>query len=156
LRALLTRGLAASLLVSFAPAPAALQGRPVHSFQFKVLAQGSYGFGSLAPSDAVITSQPQWVAYWQQAMGSSQPPYVNFREEIVLGLLMGYQSTSGYWQAVTDVTSDGNQVGVSVEDHFPGLTCMVLQVITNPYLLVKISRTNLPVFFHHNAVVTKC
>jgi protease stability complex PrcB-like protein len=156
MRALLLGGLTTLLAVSFSPAPSAARQGPVNSYLFKVLGQGSYGGSSLTPTDVVITSPAQWATYWQQSTGSNNPPYVDFRKEVVLGLFMGMKPTSGYSQAVTDVTSDGTLFNVFVNDVVPGPNCMVLMVITNPYLFVKTARTDLPVVFLHTPVITKC
>lgn len=64
--------------------------------------------------------------------------------------------TSGYSVVVSNVTTDGASIHVSIENVAPGPRCFVLQVSTNPFVFVKIPKSALPVSFQHDPMLLAC
>jgi len=124
---------------------------------FTVLAASSQSGYPIAPSDKVIVRKRMYDIVWSQHGGTpaNQPP-VDFATDMVVASFMGFQPTSGYSFSVSSVTTDGAKVDVFLDDISPGPNCAVLFVITSPAIFVKIPKLGLPVFVHHNGVVTNC
>jgi len=69
---------------------------------------------------------------------------------------MGNMPTGGFAVNVANVATDGTQISVFVDDVGPGPKCNVIQINTNPFVIVKVPKITLPVIFLHNPVLLIC
>ncbi len=143
----------AAPLATLSPARAAAGA----SVPFATIASSSFSNWPQGAADVFIGSQKQWERVWglHASLGAT-PPTVNFERFDVLALFMGAQTTGGFAQTVTSVTSNGNQVDVFVNDVSPGPGCAVIEVLTNPALFLRIPKLGLPVGFHHTPIAPPC
>ena len=84
------------------------------------------------------------------------PNPVDLRERTVVAIFMGYRPTSGYSIEIADVTEQDQKMFIKVNLKQPGKNCINLQVITNPYQIVSIKKTNLPIEIVTNLVEYDC
>lgn len=105
--------------------------------------------------DFVLRTREEAAAFWKahtsHLFPRPKPPEVNWEEEMVLATVMGFQTTGGGPSTtITDVIENRCHIEVQVtEAWIPG----PLDVITNPYHLVKIPRSLKEVTFTHHVVV---
>ncbi len=169
------------LLVILLPGFFLLFQRPAlsQSIPFQTIAQGEvsyFNYGDLAflGADIVIKNNNTWKWFWGKHTQGVQPPplipEVDFRREMVLVALLGFQSTGGgpsieitsvqflaNSDAFGEVIASGKQpaAGLRVtvtENREPGL----LTVITNPFHMVRVTRNNLSVLFEHRPKGNAC
>ena len=143
--ALVALGFTVSRGVPAAPAPV----------PFTVLAQGSFSGFSMQPDDVVVLRKSQFERLWAQHAGTT-PPAVDFAQESVIAVFMGNMPTGGFSVSVAHVETDGTQISVFVDNMSPGPKCNVIQVNTNPFVIVKVPKISLPVIFMHNPVNLAC
>jgi len=137
------------LLLCFVfPAPSQVTAFPP-SLPFETVGQGEisyyrYGDSSFAGVDLVITDKWTWKWFWKEHTIGIEPtpplPEVNFGKEMVIVTILGYQTTGGGPSIeVLEVTVGFKRLHVLIEDNeTPG----PLDVITNPFHIIKLSRQN--------------
>jgi len=90
----------------------------------------------------VIQDQATWVNWWNDAVGSSSPPppppVIDWENETVIAVTMGEFSTGGFYPTIDWACFDGsNDLEIMVTWHWPGPSCYVIQVFTQPWLAVR-------------------
>jgi hypothetical protein len=117
---------------------------------FELLVEGDSG-GQYPKRQEVITSQSDWVRYWDQVHAGlrSIPPIlpVDFTSSNVLALSEGPQSTSGYNLEIHSVETSAAGTVVDVAETTPGPTCRVTDSFTNRYFIARTGKLPEPVSF---------
>ena len=112
----------------------------------------------------VFEDQETWAGFWLKHISNifvydpdvghyvplvEPPPEVNFDEEIVVVTFQGEQRTSGFKPIIECVQyiesslipGTIESVRVNIGDYKPGPTCIVQFVITNPYYMAAVDRS---------------
>ena len=117
--------------------------------EFQTIAEGtasewtSFGY-------YVIDNQENWMNLWNSA------PEVNFSESIVIAVFMGEKATCGFKIEINSIKLRNNTLVVQVEQTFPGSHCFVCQILTQPYHIIKIDRTELQIDFQTTYTAHDC
>jgi|GEM_PF-1067830 len=117
---------------------------------FSTIEKGHYG--DIRERKAVrIKNSSEWQTFWQQLHGNQYPlpplPQVDFNQYEVLGVLAGQKPTGGYSITITQIIDQGNYLEVYINEKIPTPGGIVTQVITSPYHLVEINKTNKTIVF---------
>ena len=107
--------------------------------------------GIREPLEVVIRGEQEWAALWSRhASGrrpAPSPPLIDFSAEMVVGLFLGQKSTGGYSVEITRAELDGANLKVFYREGSPPPGAIVPQVLTQPYYLVRLPRSEaVPVF----------
>ena len=86
----------------------------------------------------------------------SPPPEVDFSTNMVVAVFMGEVNTGGYALRIYDIVETESSVVVKMERTEPGPTCIVPQVLTQPYHMIQIARAEKPVTFEVTTRVLEC
>ena len=126
---------------------------------FTTISVGTHsGYGSQA--NLVIQDSEAWVDLWNQHMlfmvDPLPPPEVDFSTNMVVAVFMGVMPTGGYSLHIYEVVETESSVVVKMERTEPGPTCMVPQVLTQPYHIVQIAITEKPVTFEVTTRILEC
>ncbi len=117
---------------------------------FETVDQGVHS-GIRAERRVVVRDGTAWAALWAEhgAGRTPQPelPPVDFTQEMVVGYFWGEKPTAGYRVELTEVVAEATRLVVRVEVGSPPPGAPVLQVLTQPYHLVRLPRSELPVEF---------
>jgi hypothetical protein len=121
-----------------------------------------YGDSDFLGAEMIIKDATTWSAFWKKHKNGIQPmppvPKVNFRNDMVVVALLGYQ-TSGGWPAieiksvsdlspVSNIAKRNYKIRV-VENERPG----PLDIITNPYHIVMIRKAGSAMFEHEPMMI---
>jgi hypothetical protein len=130
----------------------------VKDVPFQTLAKGIWG-GPGDPSDRVILDAAAVEEIWAQFkpdVGKPAPlPGVDFENEMILATFAGQKPTGGYFTEIKAVRDSGKEIQVHVTETEPPSDVSVITVLTHPYHIVKIPRTDKPVTFVHSEAVGK-
>ena len=74
------------------------------------------------------------------------PPDVDFSSLMVIAVFRGEFPTGGYSTEIMEVTGSSGKITVTVDETDPG-GGMALQVLTQPYHIIKLGKSHLPVEF---------
>lgn len=122
---------------------------PAQTLNWEMFAQGDQAIAEQAPEFYLVKSQEQLVSLWNKAYGSRLTvpslPDVDFRRETILVAFMGQQSSGGYGLDVLDVSVDGRDVYVDLEQITPAAGTLTTQALTSPWLMLRVFRSDLDV-----------
>ena len=108
----------------------------------------------------VIQDNQAWVELWNQHMqflvDPLPPPEVDFSMNTVVAVFMGEARTGGYALRVYDIVDTGSSIMVKMEKTEPGPRCIVPQVLTQPYHMVQMAKTDKPVTFDVSTRILEC
>ena len=112
---------------------------------FQTLAMGSFS-GVKEPTDRVFKTEPEFDAIWKTL--SSAPdravpvPTIDFGSEMVIGTFAGSKPSSGYATEIRSIRETGDELQVQVEDSKPTAGAKTMDMITYPYHIVKVKKTD--------------
>ena len=92
------------------------------------------------PVENRFLSPLSWANFWQVHSPNTLPPEVFWPEEQAFALMLGDRPTSGFWirldcvRYFMDDPGAPERIEVEYTEMIPGPDCMVLQVITQPFL----------------------
>jgi PrcB C-terminal len=111
---------------------------------------GTYS-GVTERSQRVVRTQAEWEKLWAQVHANEVPPAaapkIDWSREMVLAVFMGERSTGGYRVAIRGVKTGEKEIVVEVEETAPPPDAITVQSLTQPYHLVVVKRSDLPVRF---------
>lgn len=137
-------------LVEF-PAPGARDGDYCWSADclvpFVSISQGAAS-GIADPQEIVIESEQEWQKLWERHDPSgSAAPRVDFATQVVVGIFAGQRPTAGYQVQIVKVEREKNRIIVIYQLKSPPTDALVAQVLTQPFIIIRIPRLNLPIQF---------
>ena len=91
----------------------------------------------------VINTADEWADVFER----SPPPEIDFSETTVIAVFMGRRPTGGYGIEVKEIIDTGFLVVIKVEQTSSGKGCVLAQVITSPYHIVKVDKIDKSVRF---------
>ena len=136
------------------------------SIPFETIDKGDYSYyrgndPDFSGAEMVIRDWKTWAWFWGKHTGGIRTllplPKVDFRTEMVVAVILGYQ-TSGGGQDI-EISSITAMFGYYVfpiksirvfvkENRTPGSTDVITNVVTNPYHIVKVAKSNSVIFDH--------
>lgn len=103
----------------------------------------------------LITSEDELRRLWTLISDNTMPPAVDFTRYVVIAVFAGEEPTAGYAIRVSKITDDDRRI-VAVSINAPGISCLAAEVITTPYQVLRVPRTDLPWTHEDEQTVTSC
>jgi hypothetical protein len=117
---------------------------PAQTAQWEVLASGSNSGGVDEESYFLAANRTEFLELWSRghadALMPPDVPDVNFDLEVVIGVLLGERPTSGYGLSVEGIEIEGDDLFIDVAKTTPTETSMVAQVVTSPWVIIRVLR----------------
>lgn len=89
--------------------------------------------------------------------GFSDPfPEIDFSKRMVAAVWLGESNSSGYNIEITGFDEQEDRFQIWVRNEFPDPSCAYLTVITTPFHIVSLPRSDKPVTFRFNRVMNSC
>lgn len=102
----------------------------------------------------VIETEEEWEEVWEKVVGFQIPkpelPEVDFDTHMIIAVFMGEQRTGGYSIDITRIIREEERIVVEVEEKHPHPDSPVTMTLTQPYHIVIIEKSHLPVRFISN------
>lgn len=94
---------------------------------------------------------------WNEIFGQMEvKPNVDFDEKTVIAVVMGQKPTGGYSVSLRQLEVGRDKIQFLVEELMPSSNCIVTQVITNPYQIIAIDKTEKEISFIGNTIKNDC
>ncbi len=142
------------------PLSSAPPSSPQVSVPFEILVDGDTHASIPARDQQVIETEAGWKSYWRDVHRGlpTTPPLipVDFTTSNVVGVSLGRQTTSGFGLKITSISTSSSGTIVNLTESTPTITCTVVQVITNRYLIVRTPKLTSPVSFHITPELRHC
>lgn len=127
--------------------------------EFETLEQEYYS-AIEKPFEKVIKDKSSWDIFWSELHGNQSETLptlqVDFTEKMVIGVGLGTRNTGGYEVQIQDVTVDNEKILVDYVEIQPGDDCLTTQALTQPYQLVVVDKSDLPVEFNSQTETRNC
>jgi hypothetical protein len=113
---------------------------------FDVLAEGQDSGGVDRRTNFRIVSDEEFNELWSMLYTSGGPaiPSVDFSKNEVIAVFDGSHSSGGYSVEVTDVSDADGVRTVDITRHEPTDDCVVASSITSPFVIIRVSKSALP------------
>ena len=103
----------------------------------------------------LITSDTQLEKLWGLVETSEPLPSIDFTKESVIVAFAGEEPTAGYSIGVMKITDTGERM-VTIQLTAPGPSCSVAEVVTAPYQILSIPKTDLTLAHEDVMTTTSC
>jgi len=111
---------------------------------------GGHG-GVRTAGQQVINDSEAWKTLWKKIHRTRTPspklPDVDFSKQTVIAVFMGERTSGGYGIRVTSVTETAREIVVSIARRSPPPGAMTISVMTQPYDVVVVAKSEKPVRF---------
>jgi hypothetical protein len=118
---------------------------------FETIKSEQYAPGIVEKTEAVVKDEADFSSLWEEVTRTLYPPpelpAIDFSREMVLFVSLGEKSTGGYTVAITEIIDRGDHWEVVVVTTEPGPDDFVTQGFTQPYHLVTVEKTDVPLRF---------
>jgi hypothetical protein len=112
--------------------------------------RGTHG-GLTDPRREIVRDAGAWASLWEQLQSTTDPapvlPGVDFSQNMVIVVTMGEQTSGGYYISIPRIRRTEDALVVTVRERRPQPHELVLAVLTQPYHIVVVPKTDLPVRF---------
>jgi hypothetical protein len=99
------------------------------------------------PRQAVARTADDWAKIWAGHDPDRQAPEIDFTKETVVAVFLGSRPTAGYAVDVVSVTRENGKLVVKYRETKPQPGLMLAQVITSPFDIVAIPKSDDEVTF---------
>jgi hypothetical protein len=113
---------------------------------YTILASGAQS-GITQPMDTIITTEAELDTLWEKHYAylgvTPETPNIDFDKDVVVGVFLGDQPTTGFWIRMDSVYVKGDQeiVAMTMNDG-PDSNTVVLQMVTQPFVIASITKTD--------------
>ncbi|MEK6320882.1 MAG: protease complex subunit PrcB family protein [Acidobacteriota bacterium] len=116
--------------------------------------------GHAEAQNYVINHNADWRSLWEKVVSnrSEKPPLpeIEFTRRTIVAVFQGTQATSGYEISVQEIVETENSLEVAVKAIAPGKRCVVTGIVTRPFDIIEIEKTEKQVVFHVKNKVRNC
>lgn len=83
-------------------------------------------------------------------------PVVDFTKNSLVAVFIGERRSGGFLVNIDSIIDGSRSITAHVTESTPGVNCMVTDVITRPYTIVKIPKTDKKPVFRHKVIIIDC
>jgi len=115
---------------------------------FTTIAMGERS-GILRPKNVVVRTADEWARLWKlhDAGDAGRRPSIDFSRDMVIAVFRGQRPTAGYGVRIMDVRQTPDELQVHVRERRPDTRTVLAQVLTCPYVMIRLPKKDLPVRF---------
>jgi len=130
--------------------PRGHDGNVAGTVSFETVDRGIHS-GVRGSRHLVVREPAAWADLWAEHVAGRVPappvPSVDFSREMVVAFFWGEKPTSGYSAEISGLVLNSQALVVRVETASPPPGAIVLQVLTQPFHIARIARSDFPVEF---------
>lgn len=113
---------------------------------YTILASGAQS-GIAEPMDTIITTEAELDTLWQKHYSylgvTPETPNIDFKKDVVIGIFLGNQPTTGYWIRMDSLYVNGDQEIVAITmNSGPDSNTVVIDMVTQPFVIASITKTD--------------
>lgn len=133
--------------------------QPSKDVPFETIEQGTIS-GVARALETVVKDEASWSALWKEHASIFDPPppqpQIDFAKEMVIAVFAGEQPTGGYTATIIAVEELEGGLKVHYTVEVPGPECVVEQLFTQPFHMVRLARKEGVVIFAPDYKVIHC
>jgi hypothetical protein len=127
------------------------QASEPQDIEFEVIDCGDIsGYGE--ETYLVVKTETEWANVWEKHtrpyLAATAYPKMNFSKNMVVCAFMGERPTTGYSVSLQRIWTEEERMVVKIDKRNPPENFMVSEVITYPYVIASLQRTDLEIVFN--------
>lgn len=103
----------------------------------------------------VIKSQSEWMPALQKT-DAELPALIDFDKDMAIAVFQGEKTSGGYNIEISKIIENNNDIEVLIKETSPGADCITPAVITSPYQIVKLQKSEKEVVYKTEKVIINC
>jgi hypothetical protein len=120
--------------------------KSITTLEFDTIEKGFLS-GITEKKNLIIRTEDEWAKLWNKHTSTRIPhpeaPVINFTENMILAVFMGQKPSGGFAVEITRVERCENELVVFFNEVEPPPDAVVTTVLTQPYHIIRIERSNL-------------
>ncbi len=112
-----------------------------------------YHCGYTEAARLVIKTEDRWKEVWGKVhllrLPQQELPKIDFQKEMVIAVFMGERKSGGYEIEIRKIIKTEKEIAVEVEEEEPSPESLQSMAITQPYHIVVVKSSPLPLRFQH-------
>lgn len=117
---------------------------------YTIIDQGVHS-GLTLSKQLVIGNPADWQELWGVHQSNRRPtrplPPIDFSKDMIIAVFLGEQPTGGHRVMIRGLEKTPGSLQVSISIDAPDKDALVTMALTQPYVIIRTLRTNLPVQF---------
>ena len=127
-----------------------------NALQFRTISKNSYNLLT-EKTEKIIKSQGVWATLWSSLSPTDDTiPQINFNEKMIIAVFQGQKSTGSYEIEIIKILEKETYLEIFVKETSPGVNCGADEVITSPYHIVELNKSDKEVRFTFEQKITNC
>ena len=122
---------------------------------FSTISKGAFS-GCTNKQNLVVKTPEEWKELWKKHTSIRKPqtptPKVDFVKEMILAVFSGQKPTGGFAVEIVRVEKAKNELKVYFRETVPPPDAGVPEVFTQPYHIIEMEKSDLPVIFTEEGV----
>lgn len=98
-------------------------------------------------ANLIIKNNEEWKTLWQKAFPDNPVPVVDFNSKMAAAAFSGEKPSGGYEIDIKDVNYGKDKVIVTIKENIPPKNAFLITVMTSPFCIKVIDKSDLPVEF---------
>jgi len=127
-----------------------VENKLVKSLEFTTIEKGFFS-GFTERKKWIIKTQEQWLKSWNMHTSTRiphpAPPAIDFTKDMILAVFIWQRPSGGFSVEIIRVEKVEDTIVVFFRETEPSPDAMVTAVLTQPYHIIRIKKTDLPVIF---------
>ena len=127
--------------------------------EFNVIKSGTNGIYKSATELKIEESaklDAVWAELFKNYSRQAPIPIVDFTKNSVIVVTMGEQNSGGHSIKISSVSETDKAIIVNIEESKPGSTCITTSVMTYPFQLIEIPKSDKKFIFNRTKKVIEC
>ncbi|MBL4593713.1 MAG: protease complex subunit PrcB family protein [Flavobacteriales bacterium] len=108
----------------------------------------------------VVTNQTDfnsiWTAAHERFSEQPKPPRIDFENKMIVLVAMGIQNSGGHTIEISSALESKSDIIINILETTPGTTCVSSDVMTFPYQIVELKKSEKQVVFKTSNKVYEC
>lgn len=128
---------------------------------FKTVIEGSGRNISIKEEgQKIIKNKSEWQELWNSMFSNqtekTSPIQVDFKKYLLVAVFSGQKETGGHAIRVESVQNQKDKIVIKVVETSPAENCILTPVLTSPFEIIKIEKSNLPIEFSITKSASLC
>ena len=124
--------------------------------EFQEINKGEYS-PIIERKELLIDDSDKWSMLWASMFPSTPNiPNVDFNVSDIVAIFQGEKRSGGYSLEIKNVLSENNKIKIFIDEYEPSEECVTIQVLTQPYHIIEMPKTDKSVEFVYNKQVRAC
>ena len=116
--------------------------------------------GHAEAQNYVIKTETEWRSLWEKIFSNTSEklplPEIDFTRRTIVAVFQGAQPSNGYEISIEAIVETENSLEVAIKAFAPGKRCVLTGIVTKPFDIVEIEKTDKEVLFHVKHKVRNC